>query len=172
MGDTGGTATVEVEAGVLAHTRSMKNIGIMMIALVMEAVDMTGDMMLMIAMAIVGEEPEAVVLEVIEEVAAGAIVQDVIGVQFEKVVQKEELKLNSGTGKKKLKHHLPLPIILCKMEERTQIHRVIMTADCVGLVIFGYPSSYRRDIHRQLNGACFKLALVDCTALIWEKYGF
>lgn len=138
MGDTGGTATVEVEAGVLAHTGTMTDIGIMMIALVMGAVDMTGDMMMMIGMAIVGEKPEAVVLEAIEEVAVGAIVQDVIGVQFGKVVQREEQKLNSGTGKRKLKHHQQMLVMLCKMEGRTRIHRVIMTADCVGFIIFGY----------------------------------
>lgn len=143
MGDTGGTATVEVEAGVLAHTGTMTDIGIMMIVLVMGAVDMTGDMMMMIGMAIVGEKPEAeaVVLEAIEEVAVGAIVQDVIGVQFEKVVQREEQKLNSGTGKRKLKHHQQMLVMLCKMEGRTRIHRVIMTADCVGFIIFGYQSS-------------------------------
>lgn len=136
MEDTGGTATVEVEAGVLAHRRTMTDIGIMMIAPAMEAVDMTEDMMMMIGMVIVGEEPEAVVLEAVEEVAAGAIVQDAIGVLFEKVVQREELKSNSGTGKKKLKHHLLMLIILCKMEGRTRIHRVIMTADCVGFIFW------------------------------------
>lgn len=137
MGDTGGTATVEVEAGVLAHTGTMINIGIMMIALVLEAVDMIEDMK-MIGMAIVGEKLEVVVQEAVEEVAAGAIVQDVIGVQFEKVVQKEEQKLNSGTGKKKLKLHLLMPVLQCKTEDHTQIHRIIMNADCTGFIIFGY----------------------------------
>lgn len=137
MEDTGGTATVEVEAGVLAHIGTMINIGIMMIALVMEAADMIGDLK-MIGMAIVGEELEAVVQEAVEEVAAGAIVQDVIGVQFEKVVQKEELKLSNGTRKRKLKLHLLMPVIQCKMEDRTQVHRVIMNADCIAFIFFGY----------------------------------